>query len=199
MAKKYKMFKVDGGLFRIIALRDFGTITEGTIGGLIEHSFNLSHDGDCWIHYGASVINDARVYDNAIIGGKAVVFGNSRVYDNSMVLDDTEVYGTSRVYGYAQIRDSAKIYGEVHIFGNAIVDRRAIVSGKSIICGTAKISNFEHIYDEMRFCNEVIRKESSTVAFTVEKSEEITVEQAIKLLKTKGYRIFRETKEMKEV
>ena len=48
-------------LYRIQALRDFGNVKEGDIGGYIESEKNLSQDGDAWVY------GDARVYGNADI------------------------------------------------------------------------------------------------------------------------------------
>lgn len=66
MEKKYKLteetFAVDGHvLHRIKALRDFGNVKKGNIGGWIEDQENLSHDDDCW------VFGDVRVFGEAVI------------------------------------------------------------------------------------------------------------------------------------
>ena len=48
--KKYVM-KPDAatGLFRVVALREFGFVAVGDVGGLIEYEANLSHEGNCWV------------------------------------------------------------------------------------------------------------------------------------------------------
>lgn len=98
--KKYEMLMDDslsisfeyGGvwhtLYRIRALRDFGNISKGTIGGYIESEKNLSHNGNCWAEGNAKVYGDACVYDNA------------------------EVYGTTEVYGVAEVVGEATVRGE---------------------------------------------------------------------------------------
>lgn len=48
-------------LYRIQALRDFGNVKEGDIGGYIESEKNLSQDGNAWVS------GDARFYGNADI------------------------------------------------------------------------------------------------------------------------------------
>ena len=58
-------------LYRIQALRDFGNVKEGDIGGYIESEKNLSQDGNAW------------VYGNARVSGNACVYGNARVYGNA--------------------------------------------------------------------------------------------------------------------
>ena len=54
-------------LYRIQALRDFGNVKEGELGGYIESEKNLSQDGDAWVYGDACVYGDARVYGNADI------------------------------------------------------------------------------------------------------------------------------------
>ena len=58
-------------LYRIQALRDFGNVKEGDIGGYIESEKNLSQDGDAW------------VYGDACVSGDACVYGDARVYGNA--------------------------------------------------------------------------------------------------------------------
>ena len=54
-------------LYRIQALRDFGNVTKGDIGGYIEAEKNLIQDGNAWVSDDARVSGDARVYGNADI------------------------------------------------------------------------------------------------------------------------------------
>ena len=66
MDKKYKLTddvkEINGVvLYRIVALRDFGSIKSGEKGGWIEREENLSHNGDAWVY------GDARVYGDAEI------------------------------------------------------------------------------------------------------------------------------------
>ena len=96
--KKYKLTdetKIVNGttLRRIEALRDFGDVKSGDIGGWIESEDNLSHDGNCWVYNDAQVSGDACVYGNAEVSSyarvsdKAQVFGNVRVSDNEEISD----------------------------------------------------------------------------------------------------------------
>ena len=54
-------------LYRIQALRDFGNVKEGDIGGYIESEKNLSQDGNAWVYGDACVSGDACVYGDADI------------------------------------------------------------------------------------------------------------------------------------
>ncbi|WP_412057344.1 hypothetical protein [Bartonella sp. DGB2] len=54
MEKKYELTQEtrevdDRTLYRIKALRDFGDIKAGDLGGFVENEYRLSHDGTCWV------------------------------------------------------------------------------------------------------------------------------------------------------
>ena len=66
-------------LYRIQALRDFGNVKEGDIGGYIESEKNLSQDGNAWVSGDARVYGDACVYGNARVSGDARVYGNADI------------------------------------------------------------------------------------------------------------------------
>lgn len=64
---KYEMLYEDkieiGGrtLYRIRALKDFGTVKAGDIGGYIEKEENLSQEEICWIYGNALVYGNAKI------------------------------------------------------------------------------------------------------------------------------------------
>lgn len=92
--KKYELtadtINFDGvELHRIKAVKDFGNIKAGDLGGYIEKKENLSHNGKAWVY------NEAWVYGDAEVYGKAKVYGNAKVYG------DAEVYGNAEVCGNA--------------------------------------------------------------------------------------------------
>lgn len=96
--KKYKLLEASGGLFCIKALRDFGNVKNGDLGGLIESERNLSHDGDAWVYENARVYEDAEVYENARVYGDARISGNAKICGNVWVYGNSAVYKNSRVY-----------------------------------------------------------------------------------------------------
>ena len=69
-----------GTLKRIRALRDFGGVKAGELGGWIESESNLSHSDNAWISDNAQVNGNARVSNNARVNGNAQVNSNARVY-----------------------------------------------------------------------------------------------------------------------
>ena len=100
--KKYELIP-EGKLFRIIALKDFGFIKKGELGGLIEKESNLSQKNECWVY------KYAKVYGNALVSGDAQVLG------------DAEVRGNAKVYGNALVSGNAEVSGDALVFGNALV------------------------------------------------------------------------------
>lgn len=87
--KKYELTDEtihDGKLHRIKALRSFGIVKAGDLGGFIESEDNLSHERDCWIFDNAIVKDEAKVFDNAKICGNAIVRGNANIYNKAIVI-----------------------------------------------------------------------------------------------------------------
>ena len=83
--KKYELteetFTVFGKtLYRIRAVRDFGSVKTGEFGGYIEKEENLSHFGNAWISGDAWVYGDARVSGNAWVYGNAEVFNTRHFF-----------------------------------------------------------------------------------------------------------------------
>ena len=67
-------------LYRIRAVRDFGSVKTGEFGGYIEKEENLSHFGNAWIYGDAWVFGDARVSGNAWVYGNAEVFNTRHFF-----------------------------------------------------------------------------------------------------------------------
>ena len=108
-------------LYRIRAVRDFGSVKTGEFGGYIEKEENLSRFGNAWVSDNAWVFDNARVYDNAWVFGDAWVSGNARVSDNARVFGNAWVYGDARVSGNAWAYGEARVSGNAWAYGNAEV------------------------------------------------------------------------------
>ena len=146
--KKYELTKetkVIGGktLFRIRALRSFGDIKAGDLGGFIENERNLSHEDNAWVSGNAKVIDNARVSDNALVSdnarvsGETWVGGNARVDGNARVGGDARVNGDAMVGGNAQVEGNAWVSGDARVEDNARVDGDAWVDGNARVDGDA--------------------------------------------------------------
>lgn len=105
----------DVTLYRIKAVRDFGKVKSGDLGGFVENEQQLSHNDNAW------------VAGDALIIGKSVVYGNGWVGEDAKIFN-SEVSGNAKVYGKAQIcRGSvvncfANISGNVTIFSSTLND-----------------------------------------------------------------------------
>ena len=156
-------------LYRIRALKDFGDVKKGDLGGFVEKESNLSQKGNCWI------CNDARVFDDATIYGNAEIYGNARVYDNAevsgdakvfsnaVIYDNAEIFGKASIYGNARVCGNADIYGNARIYGNAFIYGDAQVFGKARVCGNveifdkAKVGDDAEVFDSAKvFSNAVV-------------------------------------------
>ena len=51
-------------LHRIKALKSFGDVAKGDLGGWVEKEENLSHEGNCWVFGDGEVFGDGRVFGN---------------------------------------------------------------------------------------------------------------------------------------
>ena len=139
MSKKYKITTQsiewgDKKLFRIQALKSFGSVKAGDLGGYIESENNLSQDGDSWVY------NTAKVYD------KAIVWGNVEIHDNAEVFEDSWVYGNAWVCGNSKVFGSAGVYGDVWIYNNAEICDNVRVHNNARVFGNAIIRDNTNVY-----------------------------------------------------
>lgn len=97
---KYEMLhedKIEIGshtLYRIRALKDFGDVKAGDIGGYIEKEENLSQEGTCWI------------YDNAWVRGNAKVYGNAKISKTTDVLCISPIGSRNDVTTFFKTKDN---------------------------------------------------------------------------------------------
>lgn len=161
--KKYEMIETEKGTYQIKALRDFGDVKKGDLGGFIQKEENLSHFGNCWIYDKASVYgnahigNNAKVKDDAFVFGSAVVGGDTIVSEQAVIRNQAQVLGYARISGGACVRDracvgdnaivdsQATIDEDAKIEGGAIVTNSAYVGGRAVITGNAVIRDNQRI------------------------------------------------------
>jgi NDP-sugar pyrophosphorylase family protein len=104
--KKYEFTgqELSTGLKQIRALKDFGDVKKGQIGGWLEAERNLDHKGDCWVFEsgivwdngrveGDALLKDGCVYENAIIAGSVTIDGGAYIYGNSEIENELVIYG----------------------------------------------------------------------------------------------------------
>jgi carbonic anhydrase/acetyltransferase-like protein (isoleucine patch superfamily) len=148
-------------LYRIRALRTFGTVRAGDFGGFVEGEKNLLHHGLCWVADDAKVFERAKISTSAYVGGTAQVFGYARISKKAKVYGNASVSGHAEIMDDATVFDNAKVSGSVQVWhgkihGDALVDGNAHVLGGNIY-GTAHISG-----DARVLCASVCRSHFDT-------------------------------------
>ena len=154
--KKYKLLKKEeNGLWRIVALKDFGKdfdeVKKGSKGGIISSEDNLSQEGTCWVHEyarvsgNAQVCQEARIYGQAEVFGQARIFGEARIFGQAWVFKQARIYGKAevceqaRIYGKAEVCGQAQIYGEARIYGQSYVYGKSQIYGNILVCDNAQV------------------------------------------------------------
>lgn len=138
MEKKYILTeetKEVGGhiLHKIQAVRDFGDVQKGDLGGWVESEENLSHDGNCWVS------------GNGRVSGNGEVYGNGRVSGNGRVYGDGRVYGSARigVNGYISSPRSYFVQGPIgsrNDFLTCYLDKdKKIYAVTGCFCGSIEV------------------------------------------------------------
>lgn len=161
--------------YRIKALRDFGTVKKGDLGGFVESFSNLENSiskGSAWLYddsvaYGSSCVKEnAKMHDksmiarSAVIKGKAEALDKAFITDASVVEDSAWIVDRATIEGYSHIKDSAIIAANANINDSIVSDYVCIgayvkvrnnsrISGRVEISGSALIDKSE-ISDNVR-------------------------------------------------
>lgn len=163
--------KIDGHvLHRIKALKDFGMVRAGQLGGFIESEKNLSQEGTCWVFdeakvFGeAEILQSAEIYREARVYGEALVCGHAWVFQCVNIFGRAQVFGSAKIYGGAQIYDLAKVTGEAEVFGVSQIFENARVIEKSQVCGNAQVCGDALVCGRARILeNAIISKTSDYI------------------------------------
>ena len=150
-------YKVD--IYRIRALRDFGDVKKGDLGGYVQSEENLSHEGNAWVYdeakvYGKACVRDnAQIRDEAEVSGFAEVFGNAVLDDESFVSEYAKVYGNSQLSGGAQIELEAEVYDNAEISNGALISGHARVYGNACVSDESVVCDYAEVYDKAEVFN----------------------------------------------
>lgn len=134
-------------LHRIRAIKSFGDVKRGDLGGWIGSEKNLSQEGNCWVFDDAKVYGNAKVYENAEIAENAQVYGDAEVYGRAMIYGNAKVIWDAQVYDRADVSENAIVYGDAEVYGSAMVRGEAQVHGDAIVCGDALVEGDAEIYE----------------------------------------------------
>lgn len=131
--------------FRIKALKDFGDVLAGQLGGFITDYSNLSQEGNYWVYDDAIVTDQAIVKDNAKIKGNALISdcaeisGKALVCENASISGEVEVCENAIVCGNVTIEDFSIIKGKADIGGECVISGHSIISGNATLTGSMKV------------------------------------------------------------
>ena len=147
---------------RIQALRSFGNVEEGTIGGFVEEDDNLSHDGLCWIADDAMALGRSQVSGDAQLRDRARLGEWAMITDQCVVQDDARLRDFSFGYGNAVIGAQSVLADVVTVCGNAVVlcRPRFSVSGKTRL---PNLRGHAMIRDDARLEGSICVQDNATV------------------------------------
>lgn len=143
--KKYKLLRNDIAplcpfesgewpLYRIRALRSFGVVKEGDLGGWIRTEDNLSHSGLCWVADGGRVCDFADACDDAWVGPGVTVRDNARVI------------GASRLEGKVLLCDDARVIDSILKHEVVVGDRGKVV--RSTLGGSIQVEGDGQVFGQ---------------------------------------------------
>jgi len=130
---KYRLIKLEsndpmykkGLKFRIKALKSFGSVEKGDIGGYVTSEKNLSQDGNCWVfdkaemHNKSRLFDDAKMYDESKMYNESKMLNFAEMYDNAEMHNESEMHNNSRMCKNAALFDNAKMYDCTEISENS--------------------------------------------------------------------------------
>lgn len=143
--KKYELTSekfqfLDHTLYRIRAVRDFGDVKKGELGGFIESEDNLSHKGNAWVAEEAKVLANASVAGDAQVRGNAIILGTAHIWESALVEENVFVYGSACIYGNSKLFGNCCLYGDTRVFDDAEISGNAKLNGAIWIGNGARIT-----------------------------------------------------------
>mgnify|MGYP003627980356 CR=1 FL=1 len=121
-------------VYRVVALKSFGNVTKGDIGGWVEDEDNLSQQGNCWI------------FDEAMAVNRSMVAGNAEMHDYSKMLDDSMIWDHSRMYDNAQMCNNSGMYDNSKMLNNSEMHDSSEMWDNSKMSGNSKMFNNSRMY-----------------------------------------------------
>ncbi len=168
-------------LYRIRALKDFGDVKAGDLGGFVRSEDNLSQKGNCWVYddsivtdeaeihndaiiknnsyiYGHAVVSDYAIINNSCVSDHAFVFGKACILEDSSVFGNAIISGNTHVYEKSAVLGHVQVYDDTLIYGGSTVQGSAKIHGKSRIYGGIIASNVGEVEDGEIYDNETMNK-----------------------------------------
>ena len=194
---------LDLAAYRIVALRDFGSVKAGDLGGFIQKESNLSHDGDCWIDEHTMVVSnsivrgDAQIsysdiWDGCVIEGSAIISGcnmGGQIKISGGNISDSRIEGRNITIKGGIITDSV-LHSNVCVEGGVI---KGSTMYNCSICEGDSI-NFDVDYNNFHTVN-ISYDEDTRLLFTIDCNtglihgswKPMTIGKYIKVLRDGGF------------
>ena len=132
-------------LYRIRALRDFGTVKKGDLGGFVQSEKNLSHEGTCWLHDFSKSYHSGLVEKDAQIHHKAEVRNFAIATDFATMWDYSALEGNSVLGGHAKTKNWSTVGDDSRVTEYAIITQHAITGGRARVGGNVLVGGYVHI------------------------------------------------------
>lgn len=183
-------------LYQIQALRSFGTVREGDIGGYVARGSrdergrepNLDHRGNCWIGDNAMAYSHAVIKGDAILCGAATARGRAVITDSAVVQDQAIINGYSLIWhnavigGQSLIGGVANILGRSRIFCTAKPDQSHLhISDLVTVRDQACVEGNPRIRGRVVLCDNVVISGTARLSGNVLISRNARVENSAKL------------------
>lgn len=139
--EKYRLFIDSDGDLYVRAVKDFGSVRAGDLGGEVENENTLSQSGDCWVDNDSSALGNAVVRGNAQVKNCSHIRGNATVEGNAVVEFFSFVEGDAVIDGDAAVHREARIGGTAHVGGTARIFGEFDISSGEILSGTYDYEN----------------------------------------------------------
>lgn len=108
-------------VYRIRALKNFGDVKAGDLGGYVSSQDNLGRSGTCWVH------------DDSVVAGTGKVMGNSQVRDHSFIYSGVHVRGDSVIRNSTVMNNESKTLKIVdETIENQVIGKTCVETHKEI-------------------------------------------------------------------
>lgn len=171
---------------RIQAVRDFGHVKKGDVGGFIESVDNLSHKGNCWIERDAVAAGWSRVSGDALLTDRARMDRYSIATDRVIIGDNAFLDGYVSAYDdcmiglFSYLTDGVIVRDHVSVMcqsrrtcsgknripnlrDNAIVEDFASLEGRVFMADRSRASGHTTLKDSASLADDARAGSHSTV------------------------------------
>lgn len=146
----------DTTLYRVHAAVDLPVhgVNRGDRGGWAARAYNDQESA--WIADEAKVYDDAVVSGQAIVRDEATVWGAAHVKEQAIISGNADIYDQAIVTSAAHVAECAEVFGRACVSGNAMVTGSTWVSGSALVTDASVITGGVSISGLMRIGGEAV-------------------------------------------